>query len=92
MALEAEFGPRGRVTILEAALATLKPEVDEFLLAKRVTAGVAAALKTQRNEQRAEDQDAETQGLNRWQKSGIGAALILGAVQVFQVAVQLWPS
>lgn len=63
--LETDVADRDRrMTILEAAVASLGSRVDETLLAKRVTEGVSAAL-----------QATSTTGLNRWTKIGIAAAI-----------------
>lgn len=78
--LEREFGKRGRVTVLEQQLDTLRPTVDEFLLAKRVTAGVNAHL---------EEQSAA--GFTRWQRIGISAAIATSVGSFILALVQAWP-
>jgi hypothetical protein len=71
-----EFDHERRLIALERELADVKhtvqemePQVNEVLLAKRVAAGVTAALD-----------ERETSGLNRWQKVSLIVGLITGVI------------
>lgn len=64
IALEREFKEYGRVTALEDEVRTLRPEVNEVLLAKRVADGITRELQAR-----------GTLRLGRWTKTGIGFAI-----------------
>jgi hypothetical protein len=56
-----------RMSALEREVAKMKPEVNEILIAQRVTAGVKLAIS-----------EDSTIGLNRWQRVGIAAGVLSG--------------